>query len=348
MALQSNIDLKIFGQRLRTVREKAGLSLSDLSRQAGLPSSTALSMAEKGIVLELSDKRLKRIAQRCGVSLDYLLGVSDDAKSQEIFDGADNLKAIAGRLREAREDAGLTQEKAAKLMGYANSSRLAKIENGLDMKSIPMNVVIMAADLYGVSIDYLCGRSLYPDHDPHAVAEWSALKHLRADVMKIEEAYLERLKRARVDYSNLAAAIEAVLPVVLSATDRVERFRNLNREIFDDLPGGAPLLRIADELKALFINVKSWSWRAGRGLDGIERVPECDTETAEEAILRLSKLSSWAYERVRKAAADSLDVRAAWLDAQVERCRRNGGGRQEELPFGVESRNNLAQDNDKA
>lgn len=65
---------------------------------------------------------------------------------------------IGERLRAAREAAGLPQLEAARLLGYANSSKLSKIEWGRSSE-IPMWVLKRAGWLYDVSTDYLLGSA---------------------------------------------------------------------------------------------------------------------------------------------------------------------------------------------
>lgn len=66
--------------------------------------------------------------------------------------------AIGERLRMAREAAGLSQLEAARRLGYANSSKLSKIEGG-GSSEVPMWLIKRAGWLYDVSIDYLFGDS---------------------------------------------------------------------------------------------------------------------------------------------------------------------------------------------
>lgn len=65
--------------------------------------------------------------------------------------------AVGERLKEAREMVGLNQLQAAKHMGYANSTKLSKIESGKHSSQIPMWVIKRASQLYDVSADYLLG-----------------------------------------------------------------------------------------------------------------------------------------------------------------------------------------------
>lgn len=74
-------------------------------------------------------------------------------------DQASLARAVGVRMREAREMVNLSQLSAARQLGYANSSKLAKIEGGKDSSQIPLWVIKRASCLYDVSVDYLLGNT---------------------------------------------------------------------------------------------------------------------------------------------------------------------------------------------
>ncbi|NOR71261.1 MAG: helix-turn-helix domain-containing protein, partial [Methylomarinum sp.] len=68
-------------------------------------------------------------------------------------------------MAEARMLCGYTQRKAARLLGYSNSSKLAKIENSSDTDSVPFMLIHKASNVYNVSMDYLYGLSTVYERD---------------------------------------------------------------------------------------------------------------------------------------------------------------------------------------
>lgn len=60
------------------------------------------------------------------------------------------------RIRGLREDNEISQEQCAKLL-YVAKKTYERYENGL--REPPIGFMERVADLYGVSIDYLCGRT---------------------------------------------------------------------------------------------------------------------------------------------------------------------------------------------
>lgn len=64
---------------------------------------------------------------------------------------------FGSRARAARELAGFTQDKAAELLGYKNSSKLSKVESAKNQTCINTELAVKMARLYDVSTDYLFG-----------------------------------------------------------------------------------------------------------------------------------------------------------------------------------------------
>jgi transcriptional regulator with XRE-family HTH domain len=152
------------------------------------------------------------------------------------------IKTIGQRLREARELCGYTQVKAAMLMGYQNSSKLAKIELASDTKSVPVWMILRAAEVYGVSINFLFGLTDAPQFDPKAALQAQTLK-------AIEQSQSSQNNAIRQVYSlisTIESAVSANLKRSAEFKELVLRFRQLNPE-FDEMRLGAKLLHVAAE-----------------------------------------------------------------------------------------------------
>ncbi|GAB3390734.1 helix-turn-helix domain-containing protein [Lysobacter fragariae] len=67
------------------------------------------------------------------------------------------VKTVGQRLREARELNNLSQSEAARRFGYANPSKLSKVEAATDTNSVPLWLIRNAAEVYEVSVDFLFG-----------------------------------------------------------------------------------------------------------------------------------------------------------------------------------------------
>lgn len=60
------------------------------------------------------------------------------------------------RIRDLREDADLTQKQVAQVL-LCDQSLYSKYERG--ERALPLELAVRLADFYGVSLDYLVGRS---------------------------------------------------------------------------------------------------------------------------------------------------------------------------------------------
>ena len=161
------------------------------------------------------------------------------------------VKAIGLRLREARLAAGLNQVAAAKRLGYANSSRLAKIENGLYSAHIPIWMFTKAAGVYGVSVDYLMCTSdrMQGDGVPSTVmeeiveamkTEWARMTN--RDVIAVQEI----LGRTAL----LEGALTNVEMATQEALEALARVETLNPYRWRKLRGGTRLLSAVERAVA--------------------------------------------------------------------------------------------------
>ncbi len=97
-------------------------------------------------------------------------------------------KRVGERLCEARKMAGFNQLNAAKHLGYANSSKLAKIEGGKDSNQIPIWVLKRAACLYDCSVDYLIGNTETMEvGDARRATMSEMMTHMREDWERMRE-----------------------------------------------------------------------------------------------------------------------------------------------------------------
>lgn len=153
------------------------------------------------------------------------------------------IRTIGKRMTEAREMCGLTQLEAARRIGFANSSKLSKVEKLIEITNVPVWLLVRAAQVYDVSADFLLGLS---DSESTDTAHWRQQRKVSEWLFDHWQAARERdlaamaMMNARVDYAwrcTLAmqpAANEAVLALVA--------FMEANPE-FEDMRGGARLVR---------------------------------------------------------------------------------------------------------
>lgn len=163
--------------------------------------------------------------------------VPSRAEQQEVA------RQIGRRLVVARELAGYSQAKAAEILGYENSSKLAKIESGDYSLGVPIWTLRRAAILYDVSLDYILGvsgESEIGEHRQHAARDLMALmrdqyerqRHVDIQVMV---SLLQRVQECE-------RAVVAITRQSREVREAMERLAELN-EAWPDLRGGAKLAR---------------------------------------------------------------------------------------------------------
>jgi len=145
-------------------------------------------------------------------------------------------------MKIAREMNGLSGLEAAELLGYANSSKLSKIEHASDPETIPAFLPYKASIVYQVSTDFLYGISEDWQRDP-VTAQEQQIKRALEEVTSDERNSIREL------FSRLST-VEQAVSVVDSRFSEIRSTFNLfvaKNESFPDLKLGAKLCRLIDE-----------------------------------------------------------------------------------------------------
>lgn len=178
---------------------------------------------------------------------------AEDAKLRRVF---------AERMYKARVELnGWTQLHAAKMLGFSNSSPLAKIEMG-EAFSRPMPAI--AARVYKVSTDFLLGVSDFEDECRPPGTEWeSAILNANTAFFQVamvnHAKALARIGRATSVSVDGLAKVMAVTGTLKEAFDRVVE---LNPEIWSECRGGSRLEAAIADLDRCCSEVKRTADRA--------------------------------------------------------------------------------------
>lgn len=156
------------------------------------------------------------------------------------------VKVFGVRMREARDLCGYTQIKAAKLLGYKNSSKLAKVEGATDTNTVPLWLIVKASSVYDVSTDFLFGFSDDWERDPvvsqqRQIGRW-VFEHW-------ERAKIAEVNAIRVLYNKLSVIEKAVSHAINRSKENkgaLDRLVELNPG-YDELRGGSRLLLLMQE-----------------------------------------------------------------------------------------------------
>jgi transcriptional regulator with XRE-family HTH domain len=149
------------------------------------------------------------------------------------------IKIVGGRMAEARALCKLPRHVAAERLGIADDL-LAKIEEGVDVETMPLKLVRQASLVYDVSVDFLFGFS----------NDWEVTEETKQDrefAAYLHQAQTQLFSRWAVKQMRLERQVEAMAPAAGTLTDEIEAivealntFKGMNPE-FDKLPAGSML-----------------------------------------------------------------------------------------------------------
>lgn len=176
--------------------------------------------------------------------------------------GADRRKTIAERMVQARELNGYPQVEAAGLFGHKNPTQMSLWERGGRVP--PLKDLVKAAEVYGVSVDFLMGISPEADRDPRPARRAAAMRAVRVMLEGVAARVVDQ-----VDQINELAgpSAQTVRNLVLKATalaDATGAFMRKNARKFADMPAGAPLAHAQQELEPLLTGAREMLRRLDR------------------------------------------------------------------------------------
>lgn len=151
-------------------------------------------------------------------------------------DQAELVRVIGDRMREARELCNLSQSEAARRIGYANPSKLSKVELATDTNSVPLWLIVRAARVYEVSVDFLFGLS--GDWEigvQRGVSGW-----LFDAWQKARERDLASLGHLHAEIRAVSVHITAMAADVREVAQALDLLRTRN-PAFDDMPASGTL-----------------------------------------------------------------------------------------------------------
>lgn len=139
------------------------------------------------------------------------------------------VRTIGERMRQAREMCNLSQSEAARQFGYANPSKLSKVEAAIDTNSVPLWLIRRAAEVYEVSVDFLFGLS--EDWETGAPRGTQAWLLDAWNKMRLRDIGL--LDRVHSEAATVACTTSNVLDAVRGVGDALTVYRERNPG-FDD------------------------------------------------------------------------------------------------------------------
>lgn len=154
-------------------------------------------------------------------------------------------KLISARLVTARNLAGLQQSHAAELLGYTNSAQISLHEKG--QRTPPLLALLRAAEVYGVSVDFLVGMTDQALRDPALGLRASTVRGVRGIVNGLAETLVASISNHAALVGPDAVCSRAVLA---AGSELIEALRVAQRDpAFDEVKGLARVTRVAEEFE---------------------------------------------------------------------------------------------------
>jgi transcriptional regulator with XRE-family HTH domain len=147
----------LFGDKLRRLRHLRGITQSELAQQLGLEAQSHIAKLEHGVAPSLDV--VVRVAQRLGVSIDYLLHdtITVDATTTLLTEPipASGIQpaSLGTKLRNLRLQHQWSQTDLVHRLGLTARSYISNLEAGRKVPSIEL--VLQIADLFSVTTDAL-------------------------------------------------------------------------------------------------------------------------------------------------------------------------------------------------
>jgi len=151
----------LFGDKLRHLRHLRGITQLELAQQLGLEAQSHIAKLEHGFAPSLDV--VVRVAQRLGISIDYLLRdtIPVDSATRLLSEPIPALGlqpvSLGTRLRNLRLQHQLSQADLVHQLGLTARSYISNLEAGRKAPSI--EIIVQIADLFGVTTDDLLGET---------------------------------------------------------------------------------------------------------------------------------------------------------------------------------------------
>lgn len=156
------------------------------------------------------------------------------------------VKTVGQRMKAARELCNLSLSEAARLLGYANPSKLSKVENFTDTNSVPVWLIPAAAKLYDVSTDYLYGIADDWETGLRATTERGTSQWLFETWDTMRRRDMEVLKRLHDRIEGVGDVVAAFVSAGREVHEAVQRFGEIHPQFSEDMRGSARLVAAAE------------------------------------------------------------------------------------------------------
>jgi transcriptional regulator with XRE-family HTH domain len=154
---------------------------------------------------------------------------------------------VGERFIAARELNGFSQTEAAIRIGYKSSAQLCLWEQGKRLP--PIDQMIIASIVYGVSLDFLYSLSPEPERDPRDAHQRAMVRQMQdmltANAQAVTSALLGHVRAG----GTSMVTVRALHAKAEAAANAIRRFQEINRRKFESMPGSNTLMVSAAALE---------------------------------------------------------------------------------------------------
>jgi len=138
----TNANESMIGNRLKQLRESKGYNMRQMAAALNLPYTTYVNY-EKG-EREPNSEQLILFSKYFDVSIDYIIGITNDIKSCELPSTDEFKVSIGTQIKRRREELGMTQPVLASLVGVSKGS-IGNYESGISSPNEPILIKLFEA-----------------------------------------------------------------------------------------------------------------------------------------------------------------------------------------------------------
>lgn len=190
-------------------------------------------------------------------------------------DNAVLIQTIGDRMRQARELCNLSQAEAAKRLGYQNSSKLSKVENATNSKTVPLWLILKAATVYEVSIDFLFGLSGDWDAGVRMTRERETSAWLFEQWEQSRQRDMKIIRQLNDRLETIDGAVQTCIDQAFDVDDALNKVIYMNADTYEEIAGLSRLIssvrRLLDAAKESRARMKRFHMErqlAGKDLNG--------------------------------------------------------------------------------
>lgn len=180
---------------------------------------------------------------------------------QKVREKVFNMLVVKERCILSRHRAGYTRKQAAEAMGYAGTAEISKMESATSNTGVNMEYLIRAAMAYGVSLDYLCGLSNYPERDLKSVEQIAIYNSVKAYIDQASHFFLTHILQ-NVGHIDFKLQAEKASDAIQEIAKSVARIRELNPDFDEEIRGSARLVDLVENSYQLSEKIKQQARRA--------------------------------------------------------------------------------------